>query len=227
MIQWYYQPPYTGYPGKWKYFTASRHSSIYSKVSLLEASPNFNRILLNWSFSVSDNKAGANHNNQFRCLPDSRTTLFQQKNNIDGSHHSASRQSTSIPFNHCRLVLQLFRRSTLNYLFNLIFFTLINLVWPIKLNFILRTAFKLVLIIYLFSVLHLCAKVVVISCRGCVTGRKYGYPVEIDAKIVSTHSRWDFEQYLPPAKTGLEQPGNAQVDGLAAEGSAPPPCVGG
>ena len=31
-----------------------------------------------------------------------------------------------------------------------------------------------------------------------------------------------------PAKTGLGQPENAQVDGLAAEGSAPPPCgVGG
>ena len=135
---------------------------------------------------MSDNKARANHNNQFRCLPDSRTTLFQQKNNIDGSHHSASRQSTSIPFNHCRLVLQLFRRSTLNYLFNLIFFTLINLVWPMKLNFILWTAFKLVLIIYLFSVLHLCAKVVVISCRGCVTRRNYGYPEEIDANSINS-----------------------------------------
>ena len=30
-----------------------------------------------------------------------------------------------------------------------------------------------------------------------------------------------------PAKTGLEQPGNAQVDGLVAEGGPPPPGIGG
>ena len=108
---------------------------------------------------------------------------FSTKNNIDGSHHSASRQSTSIPFNHSRLVLQLFRRSTLNYL--LIYLDQFG-VTHIKLNIILRTAFKLVLIIYLFSVLHLCAKVVVISCRGCVTRRKYGYPEEIDANSINS-----------------------------------------